>query len=172
MSVPSDFLRNPRGMLLTQKKSQYAIRALFELSKKTGRGPVKISEIAEIQAIPIRFLEVILHQLKGSGMIDAKRGSYGGYYLVKPPDQITIGEVFRFLQGDFSIIKCDHCEKTKGACPFTGNCAFMPLWQEVRDAVSAIYNRTTLQDLLENEKRVLEGQKPDYCRKRPPAKLS
>ena len=145
-------------MLLTRKKSQYAIRALFELSKKEGEGPVKISEIARVQAIPIRFLEVILHQLKGSGMIDSKRGFYGGYYLVKSPDQITIGEVLRFLQGDLSGIKCDHCE-SKDGCPFKGNCAFMPMWQEVRDAVAAIYDRTTLQDLLKNEKDSLEPVK-------------
>ena len=142
-------------MLLTRKKSQYAIRALFELAKKKGQGPVKISKIASVQAIPIRFLEVILHQLKGSGIIDSKRGFYGGYYLVKPPDQITVGEILRFLQGDLGGIKCDHCE-SKDACPFTGNCAFMPMWQEVRDAVADIYDRTTLQDLLNNEKRLLE----------------
>ncbi len=60
-------------MYLTQR-NQYALRAIVELAIRVGKGPVKVSEIAKAQAIPLRFLEVILGQLKGSGLVDAKRG--------------------------------------------------------------------------------------------------
>ena len=70
-------------MPITPKKNQYALRAIFELAKHRGQGPKKISEIAEIQAIPLRFLEVILSQLKGSGLVESKRGFYGGYFLIR-----------------------------------------------------------------------------------------
>ena len=75
-------------MLIT-KKNQYALRAIFELAKHDGKGPQKISEIAKAQAIPEKFLEVILNQLKGSGLVDSKRGFYGGYYLIRSPEKIT-----------------------------------------------------------------------------------
>lgn len=65
-------------MLTPLKKGQYALRAVYELAKRQGQGPTKISAIAEAQAIPHRFLEVILHQLKGSGLVASKRGFYGG----------------------------------------------------------------------------------------------
>ena len=77
-------------MFLTQR-NQYALRAIVELAKRVGSGPVKVSEIAAAQAIPRRFLEVILGQLKGSGLVTAKRGYHGGYFLLREPETITEG---------------------------------------------------------------------------------
>ena len=65
-------------MMLTQK-CQYAMRAVFELAKREGRGPVKINEIAEAQAIPQRFLENILNQLRQGGVVESRRGKEGGW---------------------------------------------------------------------------------------------
>ena len=138
-------------MLLTQKKNQYAIRAMFELAKRRGEGPIKISEIAKIQAIPPRFLEVILGQLKSSGFVASKRGFYGGYSMTCQPDEITVGDVFRHLEGRTSDSHCMACE-SNGRCPFPRHCAFLPLWKKNRDAVLGIYDGTTIQDLLDNEK--------------------
>jgi len=75
------------------KKNQYALRAIFELAKYNGQGPQKISDIAQAQAIPVKFLEVILNQLKASGLVDSKRGFYGGYFLLRQPDAITVGSI-------------------------------------------------------------------------------
>jgi Rrf2 family protein len=140
-------------MVRTQKREQYALRALLELSKHKGKGPKKISEIARAQAIPLRFLEVILSQLKGSGLVDSKRGYYGGYFLVRKPDQISVGEVLRFLQGKEDPAHKISCMSKKD-CPFECDCAFVPLWKQVNDAVFKIYNETTFQDLLNNEKHI------------------
>ena len=137
-------------MLIPQKKSQYALRAIYELAKRVGQGPIKISEIAVAQAIPRRFLEVILNQLKGSGLVESKRGFYGGYTLVIPPDQISVGDVFRYLQKekDQNRPSCIACVSQE-ACPFLDRCAFSSLWQEVKSAAFEIYDATTMQDLLE-----------------------
>ena len=102
-------------MPITPKKNQYALRAIFELAKHQGKGPKKISEIAEVQAIPLRFLEVILSQLKGSGLVKSKRGFYGGYYLTRSPDKISVGDVLRFMD---KPVKSDHCV----ACVSNANC--------------------------------------------------
>ena len=138
-------------MYLTQKKYQYAIRAIYELAKNAGMGPMKISEIARAQSIPMRFLEVILGRLKGSGLVNAKRGYYGGYYLLQPPDKISVGDVLRYLGEDSSGRDCIGCESSE-TCPFKGNCVFLPLWNRAVEALYKVYDETTFQDLIDNQK--------------------
>ncbi len=140
-------------MPITPKKNQYALRAIFELAKHQGRGPIKISEIAGVQSIPLRFLEVILSQLKGSGLVESKRGFYGGYFLTRSPDKISVGDVLRFMDKPASSTSCAACVSSTN-CPFCGNCAFASMWNQVNDAIFNIYDGTSIQDLLNNEKRI------------------
>lgn len=133
-------------MILTQK-TQYALRAILELARHRYKGPIKIVDIARAQYIPIRFLEVILNQLKGSGLVESKRGYHDGYTLVQSPEKITIGEVFRFIQKPLSSRLCLGCE-TKKTCPFQGECTFLSLWEKIRTSIYDIYDQTTIQDLI------------------------
>ena len=141
-------------MAITPKKNQYALRAIFELAKQLGKGPTKISEIAETQRIPMRFLEVILSQLKASGWVESKRGFYGGYYLKSSPSDISVGDIIRFMQSSPNQVECVACI-SKQDCPFDGNCAFASMWNQVNDAMFKIYNETTIQDLINNEKTII-----------------
>ena len=145
-------------MPITPKKNQYALRAIFELAKHRGKGPKKISEIAEIQSIPLRFLEVILGQLKGSGLVESKRGFYGGYTLTRSADKISVGEVLRFMDKPMGSENCGACVSTSN-CPFSGNCAFAAMWNRVNEAIFDIYDSTTIQDLLNNEKNITHRRK-------------
>lgn len=137
-------------MLITQKK-QYALRAIFELAKRHGQGPIKISTIARIQAIPTRFLEVILHELKKSGFVAAKRGYQGGYFLLKTPRDVAVGDVIRFMdktvEGEEECIAC----VSKDNCPFGGECALSPMWEKVWESLFCVYDGTTMQDLIDLE---------------------
>jgi len=141
------------NMPITPKKNQYALRAIFELAKHPGKSPKKISEIAAAQFIPLRFLEVILSQLKGSGLVESKRGFYGGYSLTRSPDKISVGDVLRFMDKPLSSEHCGACV-SKTNCPFSGNCAFASMWNQVNAAMFKIYDGTTIRDLLNNEKRI------------------
>jgi Rrf2 family protein len=152
-------------MSLAPIKNQYALRAVFELAKHRGKGPTKISTIAAAQSIPVRFLEVILNQLKGSGLIDAKRGFYGGYFLTRSPEQITVADIMSFMQGPARPLQCSVC-KAKVKCPHGHRCAFTAMWNRVNRAISQVYTETTIQDLLDND-RQLQGKKRS-SRKRPP----
>ncbi len=143
---------------IAPKKRQYALRAVFELARHCGRGPTKISEIADAQAIPVRFLEVILNQLKGSGLIDSKRGFTGGYFLTRTPEQITVGDIMRFMQGDAPSTECAACV-TQKSCPFERGCAFSSMWNRVDRAIMRVYNETTIQDLLDSD-RLLQARRP------------
>jgi len=89
------------------KRCQYALRAVFELGLRKTDQPVKIQEIAGAQNIPPRFLEVILNQLRHAGFVDSRRGSEGGYMLAQAPEDLTVGQVIRYIQGPFSMTAND-----------------------------------------------------------------
>ncbi|MEE8399341.1 MAG: Rrf2 family transcriptional regulator [Desulfobacterales bacterium] len=148
-------------MTLSQK-CQYGLRAVFELSKRLGDGPIRIAEIAKNQAIPIRFLEVILNQLKQGGFVESRRGSAGGYMLSRSPATFSVGEIIRFFEGPLSPVQCltDTSDET---CPVNGGCAFLPLWEKVKNTVEGIYDEAVFEDLVQKE-RIAEraSAEPDY----------
>lgn len=147
-------------MLVPTKKNQYALRAIFELARHTNQGPVKISDIAAAQSIPRRFLEVILNQLKGSGIVDSKRGFYGGYFLVRSPEEISVADVLRFLNRDLPGSDCIACV-SKSSCPFDGQCAFSSMWLQVKKAALDIYSQTSFKDLIDREKAGRQGRREE-----------
>ncbi|MCL5269854.1 MAG: Rrf2 family transcriptional regulator [bacterium] len=136
-------------MIITQK-SQYAMRAVFELARREGCGPVKIGEIAEAQAIPPRFLENILNQLRQGGLVESRRGKEGGYLLSRLASEISAGEVIRLTQGPICVAEC--CGGTvEERCPFHGDCVFLPLWERASRALESVYDGTTIADLVGQE---------------------
>ncbi len=142
------------------QKCQYALRAIFELAKRGGQGPVKIAEIAESQAIPSRFLEVILSQLKQGKFVSSQRGSRGGYSLTRPSDELTVGEIMQFIQGPVGPVDC-LTDRSKDKCRLYGDCAFLSMWERVQEAISNVYDNTTFADLVEQEKQ--RGDKHVLC---------
>lgn len=139
-------------MFVTQK-TQYALRAIFELARRNGQGPAKIAEIAKAQAIPPRFLEVILSQLKQGGFVESQRGSLGGYWLARPANELTVGEIIQFIEGPFGPVECVNDQAKSSECPLHDDCVFLPMWAKVQEAVSQVYDNTTFQDLIEQAKR-------------------
>jgi Rrf2 family protein len=148
-------------MLLVPQKTQYALRAVFELARRHGQGPVKVSDAAEAQAIPPRFLEVILNQLKQTGFLDSRRGREGGYFLTRHPEQISVGEVMRSMQGSMSPVECV-ARSPRDRCPLYGDCVFLPMWQRAERALSDVYDGTSFQDLVAEEKRRAGEYVPCY----------
>ncbi len=149
-------------MLLSQK-CQYALRAVFELAKRQGQGPTKIAEIARVQAIPVRFLEVILSQLKQGGFVESQRGSEGGYFLIRSRNELTVGEIIQFVEGPVGPVGCVTEAGRESDCPLYGDCPFLPMWEKVRKAVLEVYDNTTLLDLVEEEQRKRGDYVPTYA---------
>ena len=131
-------------------KCQYGLRALFELAKRKGNGPVRIQEIAGVQAIPEKYLENILSQLRRGGFVDSRRGKAGGFVLARLAEHITILEIVQFLDGPIYTFDCEGMAPIK-KCPLGPECVFMPLWRRAREALESVYRETTLQDLLNAE---------------------
>ena len=143
-------------MLIT-KRHQYALRAIFELGKRYNGGPIKITQIAHAQAIPERFLENIMAELKKGGFVKSKRGLNGGYELIPRPDRFLVGDLMRFLTRDLKPVEC-MAPIPEADCPFQGKCAFFPMWRQVKDAIFKVYDATSIQDLIDYE--VEDGRYP------------
>lgn len=136
-------------MMLSQK-CQYALRAVFELAKRAGQGPIKIEAIAKTQAIPPRFLAAILNQLKQGSFVESRRGSDGGYLLSRPAEGLSVGDIIRHVEGPVAPVTCV-TDSSADCCPLRGSCVFMPMWKEAQTAVEKVYDSTSFQDLIERE---------------------
>ncbi len=148
-------------MSLSQK-CQYALRSLFELAKRVGEGPVSVAEIAEKQAIPPKFLELILGQLKQTGWVESYRGVHGGYSLAVAPRELTVGEVIRAVEGPLKPVRCI-AGQDGGDCPLQGKCAFTGLWERAERAVADVYDSTSLQSLVDEEKAANQWREAGSC---------
>jgi Rrf2 family cysteine metabolism transcriptional repressor len=154
-------------MVLSQK-SQYAVRAVFELAKRHGSGPVKASRIAEAQYIPIRFLENILGQLRQAGIVESVRGKEGGYHLSRRPRGLAVGEVIRVIQGPLSAVDCIVAGAGNGAgggreCALRPGCVLLPMWERAHRAMMEVYDETTIADLVEQERTAHGSELSDYA---------
>ena len=131
-------------------KCYYALRALFELSIRSEESQlVKIGLIARKQRIPKRFLEVILNELRQGGFVESRRGVEGGYILARRPEQITIGEVVRFVDRDTAPVACVSGSAQAADCEFNFECPFYDFWLQAKQALDSVYDGTTMADIVE-----------------------
>ena len=132
------------------QKCQYALRAVFDLARRHGSDPITVGEIAEAQAIPPRFLELILGQLRQGGFVESRRGVHGGYLLAVDPQSLTVGEIIRFIEGSVAPVRCV-AAGVETDCPLSGHCAFIGMWSRARDAATEVYDSTTFRNLVDEE---------------------
>jgi Rrf2 family protein len=141
------------------QKSQYTLRALFELAKRQGGEPVTVAEIADTQAIPQRFLELIFLDLRSRGLIESRRGSQGGYVLNAAPDSISVGDIIRTIDGSLSPVRCV-VGRSDERCRLRNRCVFLSVWQKAQKAMEEVYDNTTLQDLIDDERTAAQESGP------------
>jgi Rrf2 family transcriptional regulator, cysteine metabolism repressor len=135
--------------MLVSQKERYALRAVFELARRHGDGPVKIAEVAEAQDIPPRFLEGILNELKQAGFVASRRGQRGGYLLLADPAELSVAHVLGFLQGPVNVAE--------------GTTVFLPIWERIERAITEIYESTTFAELVQEENRRADAYVPSYA---------
>ena len=134
------------------KRGEYALRSLINLgiATKVGRPVVGVTELANAEDIPVKFLEQVMQQLREAGFVQSERGKYGGYRFAKPVAKITIGSVVRVVDGPLAPIGCVSQTAYKPcSCPDEVHCGLRMLMLDVRNAISAILDRYTLADVIE-----------------------
>jgi Rrf2 family protein len=136
-------------------KGDYGIRALIELAHHFGDvRPTQSSEIAARQSVPESYLEQLLTTLRRAGFIRSVRGPQGGHALIRDPRQLRVSEVVVALEG--SILPID-CLDDSSQCTKSGGCAQRDMWAQVRDAVLAVLDNTTIGDLAAKDRQAAVG---------------
>lgn len=130
-------------------KAKYAIRALMVLAKNDGR-MLPIKAIAEDADVPQKFLEAILLELKHHGLVDSKRGIFGGYFLAKPSSEITVGTLVRVLDGPLAPIRCASATSYQKCddCVDEKTCEIRKVMLVVRNAISDVLDNKTLDEMV------------------------
>jgi len=125
-------------------KADYAVRAAVELAAATDDKPVKAERIATAQGIPLNFLENILGELRHSGIVRSQRGAEGGFMLAKPPDQVSVADVMRAVEGPLASVRGGPPEEAA----YGGAAEALPrVWIAVRANLRGIVENVTLADI-------------------------
>jgi Rrf2 family protein len=130
-------------------KAKYAIRALAELARG-GKKMLSSKTIAKEADIPLKFLETILSELRNHGLVNSKRGIFGGYYLAKATDEITIGDIIRIIDGPLAPVRCasvtgyQKCDD----CVDEQTCQLRKTMIEVREAIVGVVDNRSLEDFI------------------------
>lgn len=133
-------------MLRLSTKGQYGVRAMFEIARGYTAKPITIREISVRQDVSVAYLEQILNQLRKSGMIKSVKGPGGGYVLNRGPEEISIGEILRILEGPIAITSC---LDPKEGCLRVEGCVTHLLWKSLGEKIEAFLDGMTLKDLLQ-----------------------
>ncbi len=141
-------------------KGEYALKALLDLALHDKEGLQPIQEIAAREGIPQRYLEQVLLQLKRAGFLDSRRGAAGGYRLDRPPDQVTVGAVLRAVEGPTPVAEPARRGRRHAHGEPAGE--LMELWREIADAVSAVVDRVTIEDLRRRVEERRTSGRPMY----------
>jgi Rrf2 family protein len=139
------------------KRGEYGLRALIRLAEpvESDNAPhmMQIKEIAEREQIPSKYLEQILLTLKNAGLLHSKMGVGGGYYLARSASEITLGQIFRVLDGSIAPIRCvSEMAYEPCGCPDVESCRLRIVMGDVRNAIAGILDYTSLADVTKNEK--------------------
>lgn len=131
-------------MLRLSTKGQYGVRAMYEIAKGHPK-PITIKEISKRQDVSIPYLEQILNRLRHAGLIKSMKGPGGGYILSKKPEEISISEILKELEGPFALTSCLNPEE---GCVRVDTCVTHLLWKRLGEEIEEFLNTITLKDLL------------------------
>jgi Rrf2 family protein len=147
---------------MLSQKAKYALRALLMLAEQPEADMVMIGDIAERENVPRKFLEAILVDLRKRGLLDSRRGKYGGYRLAKPADAISFGEIIRIVDGPLAPLPCASKSGFRPCddCTDVNSCSVRWLMLQVRDATADILDNCSLADALKHRQTtgLLPGQ--------------
>ena len=130
---------------------QYGLRSLCDIAYNSAGSPAQVRCISERQGLSPRYIEQIFQKLKKAGIIRSIRGPTGGYYLTRRPEEITVGDVIRAVDGkSIQLVFCSGDRRTaKKACDRYGKCVFSDVWGEASKRLMDYFNSVTLNDICE-----------------------
>ena len=127
-------------------KGRYGLMAMFQLALDYGKGPISLKDIAEKQGLSENYLEQLFSSLRKDKLITSVRGAQGGYYLSREPNQITVGQILRSLEGDLSPAECISVDSAE--CHKEEGCATKMVLQKIKNSIDGVIDSISLNDML------------------------
>ena len=131
-------------------KGRYALRVMLDLAQHPDEGYISLKTVAERQDISMKYLEAIVGALKKAGLVDSSRGKEGGYSLLRPPEEYSVGEILRSTEDKLAPVSCITAEGV--SCAQASACLTLPMWRELDELTNAYLDTVSLRDLLTGEK--------------------
>ena len=135
-------------------KGRYALRLRVDIAQYGSSGPVSLRDAAQRQQLSEKYLEQIVTPLARAGLLRSVRGAGGGYLLTRRPEEYSVGDILRPLEGDLAPVEC---ATDQNFCERCCDCVTVELWQDIHRAVSAVVDGTTLADLLARQRTIRGG---------------
>ena len=138
----------------TSTRGRYGIKALVDLAMNTdGEKCVPLKSIAQRQGIPENYLEQLMAVLKRSGVVKSIRGAQGGYILNEKPENISVGDLLKILEGSLALVDCLENQPPKKKCGNAncGECVVRDAWEIISDKLAEAAHSISLKDLITNE---------------------
>ncbi|MGQ9666411.1 MAG: RrF2 family transcriptional regulator [Anaerolineae bacterium] len=131
-------------------KEQYGLRAMVELARCYGQGPVSLADVAQAEGLSLPYLEQIAADLRRAGLLESRRGAYGGYLLARPPAEISVADIIIALEGSLVQVPCvaDGDAQEGAGCARETVCATRGVWLNVHQHLVELLDSLTLADLI------------------------
>jgi Rrf2 family protein len=145
--------------VIFSSKAEYGVRLMVELGRQSPEQPTSLKAIADVEGLPLAYLEQVVARLKKAGLVMSARGAHGGYWLARDPADITMFDVVGALEGAIAPMECFvHEEMERVVCSHVGaenarSCATKLLWTRVQNGVVRSLQTTTLAELVEFSRR-------------------
>ncbi|MFO7918387.1 MAG: Rrf2 family transcriptional regulator [Anaerolineae bacterium] len=130
-------------------RERTSLRAMEEFARRYGQGPTALREVAEVQGLPLPYLGRVAVSLRRAGLLESVRGAHGGYLLSRTPSEISVGDIFRAVEGSIVPLECTDGEGA--TCANVSDCAARSVWQAVTRRLEETLDSTSLADLLQRE---------------------
>lgn len=147
-------------ILQVSTRGEYGVRIMVDLARHYGERPRSLTDISQAEALPLAYLEQLVKLLREAEppLVTSTRGAHGGYRLSRPPEEITMGEVVRVLEGPIAPMMCATEGEMTELCDFLSSCRIRHLWAKLRDVVAQTLDNMTLADLASETQRETQQQ--------------
>ena len=137
-------------ILQVSTRGEYGVRIMVDLARHYGTRPRSLTDISQAESLPLAYLEQLVKLLREAEppLVSSTRGAHGGYRLSRPPEEITMGEVVRVLEGPIAPMMCATEGEMTELCDFLSSCKIRHLWAKLRDVVAQTLDNMTLADMV------------------------
>ncbi len=150
-------------------KGRYGLRAVLDLAMNGKNEAAALSGIAERQDISISYLEQLIAKLKKAGIVNSIRGAQGGYILARNPEEISVGDILRALEGDLNPVDCAEIIGSGSSCSGSDLCVTKYVWMRISDSINNTVDTMKLSELIEESEKIRaeHGLQDTDSRKKP-----